>query len=174
MSKLRSRIKEEFEELLPPTLYFFVTLHMVALIRALMLRGTGIPLTTSLTVALTALVLGKAVVIADMLPMINRYPDKPLIYNVAWKSVIYLLVALILHYLEHLFDYWRETGSVVAANREMLAKIVWAHFIAVQILLAVIVVLYCMWRELVRVVGRERVVQMFFGTPVLQPSSPNS
>jgi hypothetical protein len=174
MSKLRSKIKEEVRELLPPTLYFFVTLHIVALIRALMLRGTGIPLTTSLTVTLTALVLGKAVVLADMLPVVNRYPNKPLIYNVAWKTVIYLLVALVLHYLEHLFDYWRETGSVAAANREMLAKMVWAHFIAVQILLAAMVFLYCMWRELVRVVGREKVVQMFFESPAGQTPNPNN
>jgi len=172
MNMFPPRIKKELEELLPPTLYFFVTLHIVALIRALMLRGTGIPLTTSLTVTLTALVLGKAVVLADMLPVINRYPDKPLIYNVAWKTVIYLLVALVLHYLEHLFDYWRETGSIAAANREVLDKIVWAHFIAVQILLAAMVLLYCMWRELVRVVGRKKVVQMFFGSPAVQTQNP--
>ena len=172
MSKLSSKVKEEVRELLPPTLYFFVALHIVALIRALMLRGTGIPLTTSLTVTLTALVLGKAVVLADMLPVINRYPNKPLIYNVAWKTVIYLLVALVLHYLEQLFDYWRDTGSVAAANREMLAKMVWAHFIAVQILLAAMVLLYCMWRELVRVVGREKVIQMFFESPAVQTQNP--
>jgi len=172
MNTFPSRIKKELEELLPPTLYFFVTLHIVALIRALMLRGTGIPLTTSLTVTLTALVLGKAVVIADMLPMINRYPDKPLIYNVAWKTVIYVLVALTLHYLEHLFDYWRETGSIAAANREMLAKVVWAHFVAVQILLTAMVLLFCAWRELVRVVGREKVFQMFFGSPALRTENP--
>jgi hypothetical protein len=23
---------------------------------------------------------------ADMLPLINRFPDKPLIYNIAWKT----------------------------------------------------------------------------------------
>jgi hypothetical protein len=98
MSKFRSRIKEEFEALIPPTLFFFVALHLTALIRSLLLRGTGIELGTSLSVTLAAIVLGKAVLIADMLPIINRFPEKPLIYNVAWKTVIYAFVSLLNHY----------------------------------------------------------------------------
>jgi hypothetical protein len=50
-----------------------------------MLKGTGISPLTSISVAVAALILGKAVLIADMLPPINRFPNKPLIYNVAWK-----------------------------------------------------------------------------------------
>ena len=65
--------------MLPPTIYFFVALHLVALIRVLMLKGTGITLNTSWQVTVAALILGKAVLVADMLPFINRYPDKPLV-----------------------------------------------------------------------------------------------
>ena len=43
-----------------------------------------------------SLILGKAVLITDMLPAINRFPDKPLAYNVAWKTPIYLLVATVI------------------------------------------------------------------------------
>jgi len=38
-------------------------------------------------VAVAALILGKALLLADMLPVINRFPDKPLIYNVTWKTI---------------------------------------------------------------------------------------
>src|SRR5215470_18783505 len=93
MSTLATKLQEEFHALLPPTLFFFVMLHLVALIRALMLKGTGIALSTSWQVTLSALILGKAVLVADWLPVINRYPDKPLIYNIAWKTTIYVLVA---------------------------------------------------------------------------------
>jgi hypothetical protein len=171
MSTLISKLKHELEELVPPTLFFFVALHLTALIRSLMLRGTGIQFGTSLSVTLAAIVLGKAVLIADMLPIINRFPEKPLIYNVVWKTVIYTVVSLLIHYAEHLFDYWRETGSIAAANRELLAKIVWPHFIAIQLLLIVIIFLYCMLRELVRVIGREKAMQMFFGRPPMLQQS---
>src|SRR4030095_14232263 len=124
MGKLSAKIKEEIEALLPPTMFFFVALHIVALVRVLMLKGTGIVLGTSMAVTLAALILGKAVLLADMLPFINRYPTKPLIYNVVWKTAIYTLVALLVHYLEHLVDFWRQAGSFGAGNRGILAAVV--------------------------------------------------
>ena len=163
MSKIAATIKEEFLALLPPTIYFFVALHIIALIRLLMVKATGITPLTSASVLVASLVLGKSVLLADMLPAINRFPDKPLLYNVAWKTVIYTVVAFVIHYLEHLYDYARETGGIAAGNAKMLATVVWPHFWAVQILLVVLIVLYCVMHELVRVIGRDRFVRMFFG-----------
>jgi len=165
MSKLFTKLREELKALLPPTIFFFVALHLVALIRVLMLKGTGIAVSTSWQVTVAALILGKAVVVADLLPFINRYPDKPLVYNVAWKTTIYVLVAMLVHYVEHLIDFWREAGGFVAGNQKLFAEIVWPHFWAIQILLVVLVLMYCTMYELVRVIGRDNVLDMFFGTP---------
>jgi hypothetical protein len=158
-----SKLKVEFFKLLPPTIFFFVALHIVAFVRVLMLKGTGISPTSSISIAVAALILGKAVLIADMLPMINRFPNKPLIYNVAWKTLIYLLMATVIHYVERLIDFWRHTGGFVAGNKELLTKIVWPHFWAVQLILLVLIIMYCTTHELVRVIGREKVLRIFFG-----------
>src|SRR5213596_1561984 len=163
MTKLATKLKEEFFKLLPPTIFFFVALHIVMFIRVLMLEGTGISPTSSISIAVAALILGKAVLIADLLPMINRFPNKPLIYNVAWKTLIYLLMASLIHYVERLIDFWRQAGSFVAGNRELLEKIVWPHFWAIQIILLVLIVMYCTMHELVRVIGKEKVLRIFFG-----------
>jgi len=165
MTKLLAKLREEIEAMLPPAIFFFVALHIVAIVRVLMLEGTGIAVATSFAVTLAALVMGKVVLIADMLPLINRYPDKPLAYNVIWKTVIYTAVSLLVHYLEHLIDFWRHAGSLSEGNRELFAKIVWPHFWATQILLVVMISCYCTMRELVRVLGRHRVLHIFFGTP---------
>jgi hypothetical protein len=130
MTKLSTKLKEEFFALLPPTIYFFVALHIVAFVRVLMLKGTGISPTSSISIAVAALILGKAVLIADLLP---------LIYNVAWKTLIYLLMATLIHYLERLIDFWRQTGSFVAGNEKLLAEIVWPHFWAIQLILFVLI-----------------------------------
>ena len=163
MSKLSAKIKEEIEALLPPTIFFFIALHLVALLRVLMLKGTGIALGTSASITVAALILGKAVLIADLLPFINRYPDKPLAYNVAWKTTVYVLVSMLVHYLERLVDFWREAGGFIAGNEKLLAEIVWPHFWAIQILLFVLILIYCATRELVRVIGGDKVRQIFFG-----------
>jgi len=163
MTKLANKLKEEFFALLPPTIFFFVALHLVAFVRVLMLKGTGVSALTSVSVAIAALILGKAVLLADMLPMINRFPSKPLIYNVVWKTLIYLLMASFIHYLERLFEFWRQAGSLAAANQKLQAEIVWPHFWAIQIVLLVLIVMYCTMHELVRVIGKEKVLRMFFG-----------
>ena len=169
MTKLFTTLKKEFFELLPPTIFFFVALHIVAFVRVLMLKGTGISPTSSISIAVAALILGKAVLIADMLPLINRFPNKPLIYNVTWKTLIYLLVSALIHYLERLVDFWRQAGSLVAGNEKLLAEMVWPHFWAIQLILLVLIAMYCTIHELVRVIGRDKLLRIFFGPlPVAQ------
>jgi hypothetical protein len=163
MSAVTAKIKEEFLAMVPPTIFFFVALHVVSLVRALALKGTGLAPTTTVSITVAALILGKAVLIADMLPIINRYPDKPLIYNVAWKTLIYFLVSGVIHYLERLYDFWREAGSFVAGNEKLLAEIVWPHYWAIQIILLVLIATYCTMHELGRVLGGHKLRQMFFG-----------
>ena len=165
MSKFIDKVKDEIGKILPPSIFFFIMLHIVALERSLMLKGSGVPLLSSLAVTIAALTLGKAVLLADALPLVNRYPDKPLAYNVVWKTTIYLIVATVVHYLENLYDFWKETGGLVAANQKLLAEIVWPHFWATELLLLVILFMYCTMRELVRVIGRDKVREMFFGAP---------
>ena len=157
------KIGEEFRKVLPPTIYFFVMLHVVALIRSLMLRGTGISLVTPWEIAVSALILGKAVLLADMLPLVNRYPEKPLAYNIVWKSVIYLVVASLIHYLERLWHFARAEGGLRAGNRQLLQDIVWTRFLGVEILIAVLIVAYVTLHELNRVLGKDRMMEIFFG-----------
>jgi len=163
MIKLTDKIKEEIEALIPPTVFFFIALHLVAFVRVLMLEGTGIPLATSATVTIAALILAKAVLIADLLPFINRFPERPLAYNVAWNTALYYLIAMLLHYLEELVGFWRKAGGLIAGNEKMLAEIVWPHFWAIQIFLLAMILMYCTMHEFARVIGGENVRRMFFG-----------
>jgi hypothetical protein len=167
MHKIFEKLKEEFFAILPPTIFFFVALHIVAFIRVLMTEGSHFEPISTVSIAIGSLILGKAVLIADMLPPINRYPNKPLIYNVVWKTVIYLLMASVIHYLERVIDFSRQAGGIIAGNEKMLAQMVWPHFWAIEILIFVLILMYCTSRELVRVIGREKVLRLFFGpTPL--------
>jgi len=175
MSKVTAKIKEEFKKVLPPTIFFFVILHIVALIHALMIKQTGISMPTSASVLISSLILGKSVLIADMLPFINRFPEKPLIWNVSWKTLMYTCVALVIHYLERLYDFWKDAPDLMAANHALLAKISWPQFWAVQILLVTLIFSYSVIAELSRVLGRHTLKAIFFGpmpTRVVQMTVP--
>ena len=163
MNKTVEKLKEEFLALLPPTIFFFIALHLVGLVRLLMTKGTGLPVTSTGQIALAALIIGKGVLLADLWPAINRFPQKPLIYNIAWKTVIYFAVASFIHYLERLYDFGKEAGGFVAGNEKLLATIVWPHFWAIQIVLMMLITMYCTMSELVRVLGRDKMRQLFFG-----------
>lgn len=163
VSTAAEKLREEIRELIPPTLYFFVSLHLIAFVRVLMLKGTGIDVATSASVTLGALILAKAVVLADLLPFINRFPNRPLAWNIAWKTAVYLLAATVLHYLERLIEFWRADGGFVAGNQKMLAEQVWPHFWAVEIFIGLVILIYCTMVEFVRVLGRDRVREMFLG-----------
>lgn len=163
MSGAVAKIKHEFMKMLPPTIFFFVMLNIVLLVRALMTRGTGLSLPTFATVLVAALILGKAVLLANMLPFINRFPEKPLIWNAAWKTLIYTVVATFIHYLERLHEYWKETHALAAANHQLLAEMNWAHFVAIQVLLLVLIFNYCVFAELARIIGEQRLKEMFLG-----------
>ena len=162
MKKLFEKVKEEFLAMLSPAIFFFITLQLVSVMRVLMLKGTGISVSSPFQVTIAALMLAKAVVIADLMPFINLYPHKPLIYNVVWKTAIYLLIATLIHYAERFVEFWKAAGSFTAANEKMLAEIVWPHFWAVQILLLVLILFYSTMRELVRVIGRDKALEIFF------------
>jgi hypothetical protein len=134
LNKTLEKLKEEFLAVLPPTIFFFVALHIVGLVRLLMTQGTGLPV-------------------------------KPLIYNIAWKTVIYFTVASFIHYLERLYDFSKEAGGIVAGNEKLLAEIVWPHFLALQIVLLALIFSYCVIREIGRVVGEDRMFRLFFRQP---------
>jgi hypothetical protein len=163
MSKLISKLKEEFFAVLPPTIFFFVALHVVAFVRVLMVKGTGLAPLSTASIGIAALILGKSVLISDMLPFINRFPERPLAYNIAWKTLIYVLVSALIHYLERLYDFARQAGGIAAGNEKLFAEIVWPHFWAVQIILFVLILMYCTIHELGRVIGKEKLLRIFFG-----------
>lgn len=163
MSDVINKVKHEFLKVLPPTIFFFVILHIVALIRSLMIKGSGVDLPVSASVLIAALILGKSVLVADMLPFINRFPDKPLLWNIIWKTLIYALVALLVHYLERLYDYWKEAPNLKEANSLLWASMNWPRFWAVQILLITLIFMYCVIAELARVIGKDRLKVMFVG-----------
>ena len=163
MKKLLEKLGEELLAMLPPTIFFFVALHLVVAIRVLLTEGTSFQPAATISIGVAALILGKAVLIADLLPAINRFPDQPLAYNVAWKTAVYLAIASVIHYLERLFEFSREAGGIAVGNGKLLAEMVWSHYVAVQIVLLILIASYCTVRELARVIGRDRMIRLFFG-----------
>ena len=166
MGRVFAFIKKELLEVIPPTLFFFVAFHIIAVTRALMLRQQGIEVTTMAGATVAALVVGKVLLVADHFPFINRFPEKPLIYNIVWKTVIYLVASVVVVFIEHLVKMWPDGEGLSGAFRHVLDQVSWPRFIAVQIWLFVLLLVYTTFRELIRAVGRDRFLDLVFRKPV--------
>jgi len=163
MNNIIKRFKREILGAIPPVIFFFIVFQLLALTRALILKEYGIQGSTFLKSTIAALLVGKVVLIADRLPMINRFPYKPLIYNIVWKTFFYMLAALLVRYVEQLIPLIREYKNLKVANNHFLDEVVWPHFWLVQMWLLICFFMYSTIRELVRILGRKQVLSMFFG-----------
>ena len=171
MSKFSHGLKHFVLELIPPVVFFFVAFQLLALTRALMLKQYGIEVATFVVATVSALVAAKVVLLADLLPFINRFPGRPLIYNIAWKTWIYFLAAGVVRYLEIFIHFYRVHRTVRDANRHMYDEVVWPHFWAIQIWLTVLLLIYCTMHELVDALGRDRMRELFFGVSGSAPQT---
>ena len=163
MSKFWNGLKHEIKEAIPPFIFFFFAFHLLALTRSLMKAEYGIEASTVMNSTIAALVVAKVVLLADLLPFVNRFPDRPLAWNIVWKTAIYMLASILVVYLEHLWEFHGKYGSIAAANRHMIEELVWPHFWAVQIWMFVLFLLYCTLRELSRALGGQRMRALFLG-----------
>jgi len=163
MSNIIPRLKREILEAIPTVMFFFIVFQLLAFTRALILKEYGIHVSTFVNATLGALIVGKVVLVADLLPIMNRFPNKPLIYNIVWKTFIYMVAAILVRYVEHLIPLILEYKTLTAANRHLLDEAVWPYFWLVQVWLTVCFLMYCTTREFIRILGRDQVRTMFIG-----------
>lgn len=172
MSTAGQKLKHELHELIPVTAFFFVAFQLLALTDALILKQYGIGASVFMAATIGALVAAKVVVITDHFALVNRFPEKPLVFNVVWKTLIYFIGWLLIRYTEHLIHFWRATGAFGEANRRIFGEIVWPHFWAVQLWMLILLLAFCAFRELVRALGKQRVIALFFHPPSRTSSGP--
>jgi len=163
MHRLLSGLKHEILEAIPFFVFFLIAFHLLALTRLLMEAEYGIQARSVMNLTIAALVVAKVVLLADLLPFINRYPDKPLLWNIVWKTLIYMLAACAVVYLERLWEFHGQYGSLAAASSHMVEEVVWPHFWAVQLWMSVLMLQFCTLREFARFLGGRRMRALFFG-----------
>lgn len=163
MQKLLKTIKHEFLEVVFPAIFFFVAFNVIAFTKKLMLEQYGIEFSGFVAATIGALIVAKVVLLADGIPFINKYPDKPLIYNVVWKTILYILVAFLVRFLEYLLPLWWQHRNLILAFEHLRAETIWPHFWVIQIWLFCLFFVYVSFRELARTLGEERFFQIFLG-----------
>ncbi len=165
MSKALAFVKKEFLELIPPTLFFLVVFHVVVFARSLLGADAspGISMTSSAAATVGALIVGKAILIADALPVFRWFAGERLILNVAWRLFLYMTIVLAFQVLEELIPLIVKHGELGAAVASFFDEIHAPSFWGSHIILLVFLAFYCVVTALIAVVGMDRFLKAFFG-----------
>lgn len=160
--RVLATIRHEFREMLPPTLFFAAGFNLVVLTSHLMTGSYGRQLVTFTVATTAALLVGKAVLIANAMPLLRRFDNAPLIYPILFKTLVYWLVALAVRLLEVLVEGWIADGGAIAAFDAAAAGFAWHRFVAVQIWVLVLFLAYVTADELNALLGAGELRRIFF------------
>ena len=153
----------EFLEILPPTIFFLVGFNLIVLTTNLILVDYKAQFASFMIATASALVVAKAVLVANALPAIRRYDRAPLIRPILFKTVFYWAAVFIVRLLEHWIRY-RFGGDYVFGGfvPHVVATFSWDRFIAVQLWIFVLFLVYVTASEFNRLFGRGELGRILF------------
>jgi hypothetical protein len=153
----------EVRHLLPPTLYFFCAFNLIVHTTNLLTRNYWFAASHFLTATLLALLVGKAVLVADKIRAIDRFRGAPLIKPILYKTLFYGLMVMLFRVVEQLIHFSFDGGGFHLAFQEAADAFSWRRFAAIQIWLFTCFLLYVTATELSAALGPGKLKRLIFG-----------
>lgn len=154
-------IKHEAKELLIVTLFFLSGFLLILGLFELMLQDYDIRFNACAKAVVGALVLAKVVLILRGRAFMQVLPNYYGIFRVLYKSSIYLAGVFLIITLERVVEVYGDTGGFLAALKHVAETRKIHHIMAVTLLVGILVTAYNCWEELLRELGRDRIVDAF-------------
>jgi len=171
-SRLLAFLIKEFRELVPPTVFFAVGFNLIALTTNLILADYLLSLGSFMVATVTAVVVGKSVLIANAMPFLRRFDTAPMIQPILFKAIVYWAVVFLVRFLEKLGEYLFAGGSLRAISEYVATHFTWHRFLAIQIWIFVLFLIYTSVEELNARLGDGELMKIFFTrrSPVMSPT----
>ena len=163
--RIGAKLLEEFRHILPPTIYFFVGFNLVLLTKRLMLEQYLIQFTGFFIATGAALIVGKVVLVVDMMPFLKRFDHAPLAKPILFKTIVYTLFVFVARLIEAMIHYFAAGGHVGGFIAEQVADFTWSRFIATQLWIFVLFLGYVTGSELNQLLGDGELAKIMFTRP---------
>jgi len=98
---VKQKVVHEFREMVVIFLYLFVWFGLFTIHESIVLEQHHIGFTPYGLAAVNALVLAKVMLVAQDLHLGHRFEDRPLVYPVLIKSLLFAIVFICFHVVEH-------------------------------------------------------------------------
>ena len=155
-------IKDEAKELLIVTLFFLSGFLLILGLFELMLEDYGIHFNAWVKAVVAALVLAKVVLILRGRAFMQAFPNYYGIVRVLYKTIIYLVGVFVVLTFERVVEAYGDAGGFLTALKQVAETRKIYHVMAVTLLVGVLLAAFNCWEELLREVGRRRLVDAFF------------
>jgi hypothetical protein len=153
----------EFLEILPPTIFFFIGFNLIVLTTNLILADYGAQFASFMLATAAALIVAKALLVANALPVVRRYDRAPLIRPILFKTVFYSVAVFIARLLEHWVEYLLSKNYVFGGFLKYeIAAFSWDRFIAVQLWIVVLFLIYVTASEFNHLFGKGELWHLLF------------
>jgi hypothetical protein len=141
---VRAVIVREFKEVIPPTIFFFVGFNLILFTKRLILADYLIAYAGFLVATTSALIVGKVVLVANKMRILRRFDSAPLAYPILFKALAYTALVAVARLLETFIHYLLKGGVVGSGGflEEVLGTFSWSHFVATQLWIGVLFLIY--------------------------------
>ena len=147
---------------LPPTIFFFIGFNLILWTKRLILQEHGVEFSGFFTAILAALLVGKAVLVTDNLPLMRRFDGAPMIQPILFKSAIYWVCVLIVRLAEEVVHFVAAGGAIAAFGDHFVNHFSLPRFLSIQIWLMVLFLTYVTIHELNQLFGDGELYRLFF------------
>jgi hypothetical protein len=147
---------------LPPTLFFFISFNLIVFTTNLLVHDYWFHAAGFILASTTALVVGKVVLVADTIRLIDRFRGAPLIQPILYKTIFYTLVVLLVRILERFIHLALDDRGFDAAFQAAVHDFTWRRFAAIQIWIFVCFLAYTTATELSYLLGEGQLFRLFF------------
>ena len=161
-SPIPAFIIKEIREALPAMVFFAIGFNLIVLTTQLILDDNGAQFAGFMVATATALVVGKAVLVAKLLPFFRRFDNAPLIQPVLFKTAVYWAVVFLARFLEKLVEYLFDGGRIGGIPEYVTTHFTWHRFGAIQLWIFVLFLIYVTADELNTLFGHGELFKIFF------------
>jgi hypothetical protein len=172
VSRIVAFVREEVWEALPPIIFFAVGFNLIELTTQLVLDDYLVRFANYLVATGAALVVGKAVLLANLSPALHRFDTAPLIRPILFKTIFYTVVVLLVRCLEKLLEYWWGGGTMAGIPDYVANHFSWHFHAAVQIWIFVLFLIYTSVTEIDARLGHGELARILFRHHASKPRPP--
>src|SRR5262245_15555745 len=169
--RIGTRLLHEVREALPPTIFFFVGFNFVVLTTNLLVAQYLVAVSNFMLATVAALVVGKAVLVANKMSLLRRYDQAPLIQPILFKTAFYWVVVFFVRLLERFVHFALEGNSPGDFSSYLATTFSWQRFSAISLWILALFLIYVPAREFIRWCCAGELLRLFFCLPSVRAAA---